>query len=60
MEWNSVQMNLVITTAMKALSDTTPSHTLLQNGVAERMNKTIILKAHCMLSNAGTRIRLLG
>uniref|UniRef100_J3LVX0 Uncharacterized protein n=1 Tax=Oryza brachyantha TaxID=4533 RepID=J3LVX0_ORYBR len=31
-------------------------HTILyipqQNGVAERMNKTIILKAHCILSNA--------
>src|SRR6266540_7003703 len=24
-----------------------------QNGVAERMNRTIISKAHCMLSNAG-------
>jgi hypothetical protein len=29
MEWNSVQMNLMITAAMKALSGTTPSHTLL-------------------------------
>jgi transposase InsO family protein len=27
-------------------------HTLQQNGVAERMNKTIISKARCMLSNA--------
>jgi hypothetical protein len=27
-------------------------HTPQQNGVAERMNMTIILKAHCMLSNA--------
>ena len=27
-------------------------HTTQQNGVAERMNRTIISKAHCMLSNA--------
>jgi transposase InsO family protein len=27
-------------------------HTPQQNGVAERMNRTIISKAHCMLSNA--------
>ncbi|KAK1693742.1 hypothetical protein QYE76_010439 [Lolium multiflorum] len=36
--------------ATKALSGTTPSH--IQNGVAERMNRTIISKARCMLSNA--------
>jgi transposase InsO family protein len=28
-------------------------YTTQQNGVAERMNITIISKAHCMLSNAG-------
>ncbi|KAK1679181.1 hypothetical protein QYE76_040029 [Lolium multiflorum] len=38
--------------AMKALSGTTPSHILLSS-VAERMNRTIISKARCMLSNAG-------
>jgi transposase InsO family protein len=27
-------------------------YTPQQNGVAERMNRTIILRAHCMLSNA--------
>jgi transposase InsO family protein len=31
----------------------TVPHTPQQNGVAERMNKTIISKAHCMLSNSG-------
>ncbi|WVZ87496.1 hypothetical protein U9M48_034125, partial [Paspalum notatum var. saurae] len=31
----------------------TISHTPQQNGVAERMNRTIVSKARCMLSNAG-------
>jgi transposase InsO family protein len=31
----------------------TVPHTPHQNGVAECMNKTIISKAHCMLSNSG-------
>jgi transposase InsO family protein len=31
----------------------TISYTPQQNGVAERMNRTIISKARCMLSNAG-------
>jgi len=31
----------------------TVPYTPQQNGVAERMNRTIISKAHCMLSNVG-------
>ncbi|KAK1631846.1 hypothetical protein QYE76_006161 [Lolium multiflorum] len=45
--------------ATKALSGTTPSHayTPQQNGVVERMNRTIISKARCMLSNVGMHRR---
>jgi transposase InsO family protein len=35
----------------------TVPHTPQQNGVAERMNRTIISKARCMLSNAGLHRR---
>ena len=50
---NSVRVLLMITAGKKAFSGITPSRTLLsKNGVAERMNRTIILRARCMLSNA--------
>ncbi len=38
----------------------TVPYTPQQNGVAERMNRTIISRARCMLSNAGLHRRFLG
>ena len=38
----------------------TVRHTPQQNGVAERMNRTLLEKVRCMLSNAGLDKKVLG